>query len=533
MLLKKIAIIVLAGALTLSCSHRQATDTLVLDVGGDPASFDPAIAEDSGSWRIINDFFLGLIDRDQHNRLIPGLAESWNLSDGGKTYIFHLRPGIKFSDGSPITTADFVFSWQRLVDPKTGSPYNFLLKDIINAPEIISGAKSKDALGVFAPDAETLVVKLQHPTPAFLVYLTTPNAYVVSKHAVEIYGAAWTETKNFVGSGAYTLNEHVKNGYVSAKKNQYYYDVNKVLIPNIKYLPYTNPNTAIAAFKTGDLDITWKAVPVDQLQQIKQEFPKQLHDSVSERTDFLYFNMRGAKFGQNQKLRQALTMAIDRDILVDKVLNSGQKSLYSIVTPTIENGKYATIKYSWADISAKERNQQAQKLYQQAGYSNNHPLVLNLLYRNDDVHKKTALAIAAMWQQVLGIKVNLETQEYKVLLHDLHQGNYDVIASGGWGADYNEVSTYTELYVCGNSNNNTGYCNKTYDALIKQASVTLSPQQHQTLVTEAIKVASNDYPVAPLFEPSRNRLISTRVQNYDFEANYLDDVQSKWFWLKN
>ena len=532
-MLRKMIILLISGAFITSCSHQKPSDTLTLDVGGDPASLDPAIAEDSGSWRIINDFFLGLIDRDQQNKIIPGLAQSWTISPDGKTYTFHLRPDIKFSDGSPITATDFVFSWQRLVDPQTGSPYNFLLKDLVGAPEIIAGTKPRETLGVYAPDAKTLIVKLQHPTPAFLVYLTTPNAYVVSKHAVETYGKTWTNNKNFVGSGAYTLDNYVKNGYVSGKINPYYYDVTQVKIAHIKYMPYTNPSTAIAAFKTGDLDITWKAVPVDQYQQIKQEFPKQLHDSVSGRTDFLYFNLRGAKFGKNQKLRQALTMAIDRDILVDKVLNSGQKPLYSIVTPTIENGKYAGIKYSWSQLSAEQRIKQAHELYAQAGYSIDHPLVVNLLYRNDDVHKKTALAIAAMWQQVLGVKVNPVTEEYKVLLQSLHKGDYDVIAAGGWGADYNEVSTYTELYVCGNSNNNTGYCNPAYDALIKQATDTIDPQKHQYLISQAITLATNDYPVAPLFEPARNRLISLRVQNYDFEANYLDDVQSKWFWLKN
>lgn len=522
--------LVLTLVLLTSCSHDLKSQTLTLDVGGDPTSLDPAIAEDAGSWRIINDLFLGLVDRDQHNRILPGIASSWEISDSGKTYIFHLRPNLKFSDGNPLTASDVVFSWQRLVAPQTGSPYSFLLNNLVNAESIINGKLPSTQLGVSAANPQTVVVKLVHPDSAFLTYLTTPNVFVVSQRSVTKFGKQWSTPENFVSSGAYTLSEQVKNGYIIAKKNPYYYDESTVRINYVKYLPYTNGTSGLNAFKTGELDITWK-LPVEQYTAMQQEYPNQFHHSISERSDFLYLNLQNPKL-QDKKLRQALTMAVDRQALVNQVLHAGQRPLYALVTPTIENGKYSGLEYTWAKESATAQLSAARTLYQQAGYSAANPLSLTLIYRNDDIHKKVAIAIASMWKQSLGINVTLETQEYKVLLQNLHHQNYEVMASGGWGADYNEVSTYSGIYICGSSNNSSGYCNPAYDALIKQAGSTVSPSQQQQLVKQALELAQNDYPVLPLFEPSRYRLVSSRVQNYDFEANYLDDVQSKWLWLK-
>jgi len=213
-------------------------NTFRVDICAEIPTFDPVMAEDWYTYRVINDLYAGLVDFDQANRPIPGMAGSWEISSDGLTYTFHLRPNLKFSNGTPITASDFVYSWQRLVNPATGSAYAFLLKDVVNAPEIIDGKSAASNLGVSAPDDKTFIVKLIHPTNAFLSYITTPNVFVVSKAVIEKYGESWTQPQNIVTSGAYILKEHVMNGYILATKNPEYYAANDVKIANVKYFPF-------------------------------------------------------------------------------------------------------------------------------------------------------------------------------------------------------------------------------------------------------------------------------------------------------
>lgn len=507
-------------------------NTFRVDICAEIPTFDPVMAEDWYTYRVINDLYAGLVDFDQANRPIPGMAGSWEISSDGLTYTFHLRPDLKFSNGAPITASDFVYSWQRLVDPATGSAYAFLLKDVVNAPEIIDGKSVPGNLGVSAPDDKTFIVKLIHPTNAFLSYITTPNVFVVSKAIVEKYGESWTQPQNIVTSGAYVLKEHVMNGYILASKNPNYYAANDVKIANVKYFPFVDGNASISNYKTGALDATCQTVPIDQYKKLSVDYPKELHTFKWERIEFLNLNMQSAKYAKNPKLRQALTLAIDRTNLAELVLGAGQTPLYSIVTPTIENGKYADIHYAWSDWPRDKQIALARELYKEAGYSKEHPLTVNLKYQTNDLNKKVMVAVMSMWQDVLGVKVNLVNEELKVLTPDLRSGNYD-IAQGRWGADYNSVTTYTPLFICNNGNNRSHYCNPLYDELIAKAEATADLKQQEKLYKQALQLVLNDYPIIPLFEPTHQRLVNLRVKGYNIDSNYLDNVQTKWFSFGN
>ena len=257
------------------CSKNQVSiadkDTLLVDVGAEAATLDPARAENAEEFRVINDLFAGLVDFDQANRPIPGMASSWNITNNGKTYIFHLRPGLKFSDGSTITANDFVYSWERLVDPNTAAAYSFLLQDVVNADSIMKGTLPITSLGVSAPDTQTFIVNLNRPMSEFLVYITAPAVSVVPHLAIEKFGKSWTEPQNMVTSGAYILKEHVVNGYILTQKNPNYYAASSVHIQKIKYFPLVDTNVSISTYKTGGLDTTWKNVPVDKFDNIKSE----------------------------------------------------------------------------------------------------------------------------------------------------------------------------------------------------------------------------------------------------------------------
>lgn len=524
--------IVLIFTTLVSCSNKDKSpnDVLRVDVGTEIPTFDPVLAEDGYTYRVINDLFAGLVDFDQANRPISGMASHWDISVDGLTYTFHLRDGLKFSDGSPIKASDFVFSWKRLVDPKTGSSYAFLLKDIDGANAITDGKASIDTLGVSAPDDKTFVVKLSHPTNAFLNYITTPDAFVVSEAAVKKYGNDWTKPQNIVTSGAYLLKEHVVNGYILAEKNPLYYQADMVKIPSVKYFPFVDANASISNYKTGALDTTWQNVPIDQYQSLKKQYPNELHTFPWERVEFLNLNMKLPKYANNAKLRQALAMAIDRETLAEVVLSAGQTPLYGVVTPTIENGKYKDIRYSWSTLPQSQKLAKAKELYKEAGFSASKPLEITLKYQTNDLYKKVMIAIASMWQNNLGIKVTLVNEERKVLSQDWKNANYD-IAQGTWGADYNSVTTYIPMFICNNGNNRSHYCNPKYDALVAQAEATSDPAKQEKLYKEALNIVMSDMPIIPLYEPTHQRLVSTRVNGYDIDTNYLDNVQSKWFTL--
>ena len=310
--------------------NKLPTDTLLVDVGGEVPSLDPSIREDNISARVVYDLFAGLVDFDQTNKAIPGMASSWDISPDGKTYIFHLRDGLKFSDGTSIAAKDFVYSWQRLVNPKTGSTYNTLLDTIVNAKDIIAGKLPVDKLGVEAVNDNTFKVQLAVADPAFIDKCAFPNAFVIPQHTIEKYGNKWTDPQNIVTSGAYVIKEHVVNGYMIAEKNPNYYDAKNVTVQKIKYFPYVDTNASLSSYKTGGLDMTFTNVPVDQYKQLKAEYPTQLNTIKWEAIGYYSINMDLPEFRNNKKLRQALSMAIDRNVIANNVMAGGQTPLYSI-----------------------------------------------------------------------------------------------------------------------------------------------------------------------------------------------------------
>ncbi|MBP9742103.1 MAG: peptide ABC transporter substrate-binding protein [Burkholderiales bacterium] len=507
-------------------------NTLIVDVGSETPTLDPQLAEDVVANRIMNDLFAGLVDYDQQNNIIPGMASSWDISPDKKIYIFHLRNGLKFSDGSPITAHDFVYSWQRLVNPKTASPYGFILSKVVNAEAIMQGKLPPDKLGAIATNNNTFVVYLTNVDPAFIRSLSLMNVAVVPQKVIEKYGKKWTSPDNMVTSGAYTLKEHVVNGYILAQKNPYFYASQYVNIPYIKYEPLEDKNATISAYKAGDLDITFQSIPVDQFNRIKTEYPKQLHVFLQEGNYFYDFNAHNPDLANNLKLRKALSMAVDREILVKKVLRQGQAPLYSTVTDTIEHGRFNNLHYDWMSWSRESRVADAKKLYQEAGFSVDHPFQVTLAYNTNDLHKKVALAIASMWKQNLGVEVVLLNQEWKTFIQNRHQGDYQ-IARDGWVADYDSVITYANLYQCNGAQNNSHWCNREYDTLLSQAVLESNIEKQTQLYNKALRIPLDDYAVIPLFQYTIELLVKPRVTNYDADNNHLYHVQSKWMKLTN
>jgi oligopeptide transport system substrate-binding protein len=278
--------------------------------------------------------------------------------------------------------------------------------------------------------------------------------------------------------------------------------------------------------------LVYQSVPIDQYQALKQEFPQELHTIKQEAIYFYDLNQLLPQFKNNPALRQALSMAIDRETLVSKVLGQGETVLYSDVTATVESGAYKSVQYNWANLSYPEQLKIAKQLYAKAGYSSEHPLKINLSYNTDDLHKKIALAIAGMWQANLGVEVVLSNQEWKTFIAGRHSGNY-VVARDRWVADYNSITSYTQLYLCNGMQNNSHYCNPQYDKLIADADKATDLTQKQQLYAQALTLALNEYAIIPLFQPNYSKLVKPYIQNLDVEHNFFNVEQSKWIKFSN
>lgn len=517
-----------------ACSNSQNNsvaaprDKIRIDLGGDVATFDPQSLVDFYSFRVISDLDEGIIDMDQANRPIPGMAESWNISSDGKTYIFHLRHDLRFSDGSTINSADFVYSWQRLINPKTGG-YAFILDHVVNAKAIQDGKKPSEALGVTALDPYTLKVQLALPDPAFLAKLTAVFSAPVPRKTIARYGESWATLQHLVTSGAYTLVKRIVNGQITLTKNPYYYAANTVSIPTIEFIPYSDRNSALSAYKAGNLDLL-SELPIDQYQVVKQQFPSELHNVKMEGIVFYSLNTRLPQL-QDVRLRQALSIAIDRQALAGKILRGGQTPLYSLITPTIENSRYSNLDYSWKTLPSTQRISYARKLYQQAGYSAESPLQLSIIYDNNDISRKVALAVASMWQEQLGVITTLQVEDWKSYLQSRKQGAF-VIIRNSWGAAYNMISTYTPEYQCNSTVNVGGWCSPAYDRLIANAESEQNHTRQTQLYQQAIALAMESYPIIPLYQNNYTLLIKPYIGGLNIESNLLEDIRSKWLYLK-
>jgi oligopeptide transport system substrate-binding protein len=540
---KQLLPLIICGLLISACSKEKSNlantdsntntpirNTINISIGGEPPTLDPDLSGDSISARVAHDFFEGLVSFNQKGDPIPGLAESWEISSDQKTYTFHLRKGIKFSDGTPITATDFVKSWQRFGDPKTGSPQNNMLEIVVNGAQIAKGQLPPSSLGISAPNQDTVVVKLTRPSESFLYLIGgSPGFQVVPTKVIAAKGAAWTEPQNIVTSGAYKMTEHVVNGYITAEKNPFYYAESTVKIPQVKYLAIADPNAEFNQYQANNVDIT-NSIPTDRYKEIKAAYPKELYTVQQDAIYFYDFNMMRPELKNNLKLRQALTMAVDRKILTQDILGQGQTELYSYVAPTVSNGKYANVKYEWANWTREKQISEAKNLYAEAGYGPDHPLTLEISYNTLDSHKKIAVAIASMWKETLGVNVIAANMEWKTFILARQKGNYQV-ARDGWVAGKN-ITDYTDfMFLCDAPQNNTHYCNPAYDELIRDANYTLDPVQKQKIYSQAIMLSMDDYPIIPLYQYTYSRLIKPYVKGYDPRDNHGDDVMTKWMYF--
>ena len=497
--------------------------TLVRNNGAEVQSLDPHKIEGVPESNVNRDLFEGLLVTDVDGHPAPGVAEKWENKDF-KVWTFHLRKDAKWSDGTPVTAEDFIYSWQRLANPNTASPYASYLQygHIANIDDIIAGKKPVTDLGVKAIDANTFEVTLSEPVPYFYKLLVHPSVSPVPKSAVEKFGEKWTQPANIVTNGAYKLKDWVVNERMVLERNPQYWDNAKTVINQVTYLPISSEVTDVNRYRSGEIDMTYNNMPIELFQKLKKEIPKEVHVDPYLCTYYYEINNQKAPF-TDVRVRTALKLALDRDIIVNKVKNQGDLPAYSYTPPYTDGMKL--VEPEWFKWSQEKRNEEAKKLLAEAGYTADKPLTFNLLYNTSDLHKKLAIAVASIWKKNLGVNVKLENQEWKTFLDTRHQGTFDV-ARAGWCADYNEPTSFLNTMLSDSSNNTAHYKSPAFDKIIAETLTVSDDAQRAELYAKSEEQLDKDSAIVPVYYYVNARLVKPWVGGYTGK-DPLDNISVK------
>src|SRR5262245_4561581 len=488
---------------------------------GEPESLDPHKTSTTGEHNILANLFEGLVVQDPKGNVAPGVAEHWSVSDDAVTYTFKLRANAKWSNGEPVTANDFVFSFRRIQDPNMKAQYAEVLYPIKNAEEVNTGKLPVDQLGVKAVDASTLAITLKAPTPYFLQLLTHTTGLPVNAKAVTEFGNEWLKPGKMVSNGAYMLADVKPQAFIRLTKNPHYWNAGKVTIDAVMFDPSEDRSAVLKRFRAGEFDIV-KDLPTDQLGWLKQNMPKELRIAPYAGVYFYTFNTTKPPFN-DVRVRQALAMAVNREVLVERITLAGELPAYGFVPDGTAN--YSSQKASWAKMNQAAREAEAVKLMTAAGYGPRKPLKFRLSYNTSENHKKIAVAIAAMWKK-LGVDVELVNTEVKVHYANLRQGDFEM-GRAGWIADYNDAQSF--LYLSQTSTKQQNYArfsNAEYDKLMDEASVTADMGKRAELLQQAEAILMREVPVLPLYFYVSKNLVSTKVKGFEdnpFDLHYVRD----------
>lgn len=483
---------------------------LVRNNGSEPASLDPHKVESDVEFNIISDLFDGLVSVSPAGEIQPRLAEKWENKDN-TVWTFHLRPGITWSDGTPITAEDIVWSWQRLVDPKTASPYASYPGSmrIVNGTDIAEGKKAPESLGVKAINDTTLEVTLTQPNAAFLAMLAHPSLVPIDKVLVGRFGDKWTKPEHFVSSGAYKLSQWVVNERIVAVRNPKYWDNEHTVINKVTYLPISSEAADVNRYKAGEIDIVY-TVPINQFAQLKKTLGSELDVSPQLATYYYEFNTTRPPFN-DARVRKALNLALDKDIIADKVLGQGQRPAWLISQPDIGGVKLQNPDYASWPID--KRIAEAKKLLVEAGFNDSHPLSFNLLYNTSESHQRIAIAASSMWKKNLGVEAKLQNQEWKTMLDTMHTHNFDAVRYA-WIADYDDAATFLNNFRTGDSQNTTQYSNPDYDRALVNAAKSKTAEERGKFYQQAEDLLGRDVPAIPVYHYVRTHLVKPWVGGF-------------------
>ena len=503
-----------------ACSRRETIvqagnreQILHVSNGGEPESVDPQVVVAYFDQRLEASLFEGLCASDeQSSKPVPGAAERWEMSADGLTWTFHLRAGLKWSNGEALTADDFVQSWRRNLAPAFASGYAYLLFPIKNAEAYNSGQLTDPAaLGLAAPDAQTVVITLERPTPYLPILTTTTPWYPVNPRVIAKYGtltdrtSAWSRPGNLVGNGPFVLKEWTAGSRLVVTKNPLYWDAAAVRLNGIVFYPIENPDVEERDFRAGQLHLT-NSLPLSKIPVYRSQNPAQLRSELLLQTYFLRFNVTKPPF-DNPKLRRALSLAVDRDSISRNLLHGSRAPADHYVPP--QTAGYESRAHVPTDFA------EARRLLAEAGYPGGQGLpVIELQVRNDEFQPKVMEALQAMWQRELGVRLSIALLEGKVMIQN-QQNLAFTLGANGWVADFADPVTFLDVFVTGGGNSWTGWSNTRYDGLIAEAARTLDPKQRYEIFQQAEAILLEQAPIIPLVFGARNYLIDPAVKGWE------------------
>ncbi len=507
----------------LPLSSAEALTVLNRGNGSEIKSLDPHFISTVGESNVVGDLLIGLTTLDAAARPIPGAATRWETSKDGRTWTFHIRDHL-WSDGRPVTAQDFVFAWQRLLDPRTAAPYAYNLWVVKNAQAVSQGKTTPSALGVRALDDNTLIVQLEHPAAYLPELLTHDTAYPLPRHVVLEKGNAWARPENYVDNGAYRPREWVPNDHVTLVKNPRFYDAAHVRIDVVNYYPTEDSQSGLKRLRAGELD-TQSPIPATEMDWLRANMASALR--IKPYLALSYFTMNNARPPLNDvRVRKALNMAFDREIVTQKVLKLGDPPAYDVVPPGIANFPGGAA-MDFKPLRPDARVRAAQALMRQAGFGPQHRLSLALETTHDPDNKRVAAVLQAM---VNPIYVDLAIQSVDLQIHyrNMQIGQYE-LASASWIADFNDASNYLDLLQSESGNNYARYRNPAYDTALAAAQQETDLTARGRLLLAAEKIALKDYP----WLPWRFRVTQDLVQPYvkGWIENPRDYNRTRWLWI--
>ena len=481
-------------------------------------TLDPQLNEDTSGFHVIRDLFEGLLSQDADGNLVPGVATHYTASDGNTTYTFILRRDAKWSNGDPVTAHDFVYGWRRAVDPATASPYGWYLEltQMVNAKVILAGEMEPAELGVEALDDHTLEVKLNTPLPYFPAMTTYATLFPAHRTTIEAHGDDWTAPGNMVSNGAYVLGEVVLNEYHTRVKNPMYWDADKVVVEKVTGLVINDSNQALTRYRAGELDHL-EPLPPGQFPALKSELPDQA-TSVPRLCSYYYaINHTGSGDPalHDVRVRSALSMAIDRNVIVDQVLKGGQWPAFNFTHRKTAGFEMPDIAYG--KLSQGQRDAEAKRLMEETGIED---LTLTLIYNTSESHKQIATVIGQMWKQKLGVETELANFEWKTYLTIRSNQEFD-LARSGWCGDYNEASTFLDLLTTTHGANDGKYSSERVDELMRASKTAEHPNE---IYSKVEQILADEMAIIPIYHYANTFLLSADIKGWPY-----NNVENNWY----
>ena len=498
----------------LGCGGPAAEEAGVVRIGngGEPRDLDPHTITGTPEARIIFSLMEGLVTYHPTDDSIPyaGAAERWEVSEDGRTWRFFLREDGRWSNGDPVTAGDFVYAWRRVLIPELGNEYADWLYMIRGAEAFHKGELADvEQVGIRAEGERVFVVELHEPVADFLQILLNHTFLPVHPATIEAHGgpgrrsSGWTRPENYVGNGAFRLVEWLPNSRIRLEPNPYYWDAEVVKAAALEFYPINDENTELRAFESGQLHVT-NSAPVNMRSVYRERFPDRIRFDPMAGVYFFRFNITRPPL-DDVRVRQALSLAIDREQIIQRLLQGGERVGTSLVPDGI--GQFATSGRQMHDPV------RARQLLAEAGFAGGAGFPeLELLFNTSDNHRKIAEAVQSMWRSQLGIDISLTNKEWMVYLNTTQQMQYDISRAGWVGSLY--PLAFLRILMIDSSNNETGFGDPDFDALLRQASRTLDPDLRHVLLREAEERLFSAMPITPLYWYTNIYLIDPRVRGW-------------------